>query len=244
MQPSPSRSEREKSGGPKSEPTGTLTAEASSLRRGVHFFAVTDGEGQKRQLTFGMSIPLLAEAYRFSAAVLLCVIALIPSLLWTVRDRRVWPWDQAWYAEVSVDLWYLFTHAPLQWLQLMTTAVGLKPPGSTWLGQVFVPFHGAFGSMEAALLFSILLTQVVVLVLIYRISADLAPNVRGIGFFGVAAAAGAQQFVGLSHQYLVEPLQCLAVAWIILIALRCHEWPRARTLIHLASSGLLGMLAK
>jgi hypothetical protein len=48
----------------------------------------------------------------------------------------------------------------------------------------------------------------------------------------------------LSHQYLVEPLQCLAVVWSILIALRCQEWPRARTLIHLGCSVLLGMLAK
>jgi hypothetical protein len=67
---------------------------------------------------------------------------------------------------------------------------------------------------------------------------------RGIGFIAVAAAAGAQVFVGLSHQYFVEPLQCLAVVWAVLVALRCRKWPRSRTLIHLASSTLLGMLAK
>ena len=43
---------------------------------------------------------------------------------------------------------------------------------------------------------------------------------------------------------MVEPLQCLAVAWTVLIALRCDAWPRARTLIHLASASLLGLLAK
>jgi hypothetical protein len=221
-----------------------LTGEAAPSRRGVHFFAVTDGEGRKRQLTFGISLPLIAEAYRAAAAVLFCVAALIPSFLWAVRDRHVWPWDQAWYGEVSVDLWYFFTHAPAQWLQLMTVAFGMKPPGSAWLGQFFVPFRGAFGSVETALLFSILLTQLAVLVLVYRISVELAPHTRGIGFLGVGIAAGAEQFVGLSHQYLVEPLQCLAVAWTVLIALRSHEWPRARTLIHLVGSTLLGMLAK
>jgi hypothetical protein len=227
-----------------SERTRTLAHETPSLRRGVHFFAVSDGEGRKRQLTFGVSIPWIAEAHGSIAAVLFCAIALIPSLLWAARDRRVWPWDQAWYGEVSTDLWYLFTHAHVPWVGLMVSAFGMKPPGSAWLGQFFVPLRGAFGSVETALLFSVILTQFVVLVVIYRISLDVAPDSRWIGFFGVAAAAGTEQFTGLSHQYFVEPLQCLAVAWTVLIALRCQEWPRARTLIHLASSVLLGMLAK
>jgi hypothetical protein len=178
------------------------------------------------------------------AAALFCVATLIPSLLWAMRDRRVWPWDQAWYGEVSVDLWYLLTHAPGRWLQLMANGLSMKPPGAAWLGQFFVPLRAPFGSVEAALLFSTLLTQLAVLALIYRISVNLAPRSRAIGFIAVAAAAGTQGFVGLSHQYMVEPLQCLAVAWTILIALRCTEWPRARTLIHLASAMLLGMLAK
>lgn len=239
MQSSASRSERKNSA-----PVSTPAGKDSSLNRGVRFFAVTDGESGNRRFTLGMSIPLLAEAYRTAAAVVFCAIALIPSLLWAFRDHRVWPWDQAWYAEVSVDLWYLLTHTPLQWLQLMTIAFGMKPPGSAWLGQFFVPFRGAFGSVEKALLFSILVTQLAVLVLIYRIGIEVAPNSRGIGFLGIGIAAGAQQFVGLSHQYLVEPLQCFAIAWTILIALRCDGWPRARTLLHLAASTLLGMLAK
>jgi len=227
-----------------SERVRTATDESSSRRWGLHLFAVTDGEGPKRRLTIGVSVPWIAGAYRSIATALFCVIALIPSLVWSVRDRHVWPWDQAWYGEVSADLWYLLTHAPAQWLQLMTIAFGMKAPGSAWLGQFLVPFRWAFGSVETALLFSILLTQLAVLVLLYRISVDLDPDSRGIGVVGVAAAAGAQAFVGLSHQYLVEPLQCLAVVWTVLIALRCPEWPRARTLIHLVSSTLLGVLAK
>jgi hypothetical protein len=193
-------------------------------------------------------VPRVADAYRSIAAALLCAIALIPSLVWAVRDQRVWPWDQAWYGEVSVDLCYLFTHAPRQWCGLMATAFGMKAPGAAWLGQFFVPLRHVFGSVETALLFSILLTQLAVLLMIYcisvRISVDVAPDWRGTGFVAVAAAAGTQAFVGLSHQYLVEPLQCLAIAWTILIALRSNGWPRARTLIHLASSALLGILAK
>jgi hypothetical protein len=222
----------------------TPAGEVPAFRSGVHIFAVRDGEGSKRQLTFGVSIPWSSEAYRFIAALFLSVMALIPSLLWAVRDRRVWPWDQAWYGEVSVDLWYVLTRAQSWWYRMMVEALGLKPPAVVWLGQFFVPFRHVFGSVEAALLFSILLTQLAVLILIYRICTELAPRSRGIGFLGIAAAAGAQHFVGLSHQMFAEPLQCLSVAWAVLIALRCGQWPRARILIHLASASLLGILAK
>lgn len=189
------------------------------------------------------------ERNRTLTAALVCAASLIPSLVWIVRDRRVWPWDQAWYGEVSVDLWYLLTHAPGQWYQTMENAFGMKPPAIAWLGQFFVPLRHLFGSVEAALLFGILLTQMAVLMVIYRICAELAPASRGLGFghlgfIGVAVAAGAQAFAGLSHQYFVEPLQCLAVAWTVLIAVRAHEWPRARIAIHLGASLLFGMLVK
>jgi hypothetical protein len=213
------------------------TGEAPSLRR-------QDDADSKRRVILGVSLPLIPEAYRSMAAAAFCAIALIPSLLWTVRDRKVWPWDQAWYGEVSVDLWYLFTHAPRRWLEMMATGLNMKPPGAVWLGQFFVPFRHTFGSVEAALLFSILLTQLAVLVLIYRISMEVAPDSPGIAYIAMASAAGAQIFVGLSHQYLVEPLQCLAIVWTVLIALRSTQWPPARTLIHLASAMLLGILAK
>jgi len=215
-----------------------------SDRRGVHFFALKNGAGSNRRLTFGVSIPAIGEAYRSIAVALVCASALIPSLLWAVRDRRVWPWDQAWYGAVSTDLWFAISQARRWWLPFMIDSLDIKPPGITWVGQFFVPLRGAFGSIEAALLFSVLLTQLIVLILVYRIAVRVGEGSRAIGLIAVAAAAGGQIFVGLSHQYMVEPLQCLAVAWTILIALRCDEWPRARTLIHLAAASLLGMLAK
>jgi hypothetical protein len=228
----------------KSERVRKLTGEAASSVRRTGFFAVSEGTGSQRQLTFGVSIPWFAAAYRMAGAIVLGAIALIPSLMWAVRDRRVWPWDQAWYGELSVDLWYILSRAPRWWYSGMVEALGLKPPAVVWLGQFFVPLKGIFGSVEAALLFSILITQLVMLVLIYLICAELAPHSRGIGFIGILAAAGAEQFVGLSHQMFAEPIQCLAVAWSILIALRCKEWPRARTLLHLVGSSMLGLLAK
>jgi len=53
---------------------------------------------------------------------------LSPSVAWVLEDRRVWPWDQAWYGEVSTDLFYLLTHAPHAWLSAMIGLMPSKPP--------------------------------------------------------------------------------------------------------------------
>jgi hypothetical protein len=227
-----------------SESGRLVDAEGLPPSRGVQFIRVIDSAGTNRRLTVGFSIPWVAGAYQPVWAAIFCILALIPAFLWTLRDQKVWPWDQAWYGEVSVDLWYFLIHAPREWFHLMAIGMNMKPPGVVWLGQAFVPLAGAFGSIETALLLSILLTQLVVLTLIFRIALELAPLSKGAGFIAVAATAGSQIFVGLSHQYLVEPLQCLVVTWTVLIALRCIHWPRARTLLHVVAATLVGILAK
>jgi hypothetical protein len=174
----------------------------------------------------------------------LIVVLLLPNLVWILRDRRVWPWDQAWYGEVSVDLWFWLGHSLKGWWSEMINGLYLKPPGIVWLGQFFVPFRGIFGSVEAALLFSILLTQFVVLALLFKIGQRIAPQSRLVPLVGVVFAAGSQLFVGLSHQFFVEPLQALAVAWCFYIASRADDWPKSRTAVHLASALVLGVLAK
>jgi hypothetical protein len=184
------------------------------------------------------NIPGTAWAYLMMAALL------IPSLVWILRDRSVWPWDQAWYGEVSVDLWFWLGHSLNRWWSEMINGLYLKPPGIVWLGQFFVPFRGIFGSVETALLFSILLTQFVVLALLFKIGQRMATQSRLIPLVGIVFAAGSQLFVGLSHQFFVEPLQALAVAWCFYIASRAGDWPKSRTAIHLASALLLGVLAK
>jgi hypothetical protein len=65
-----------------------------------------------------------------------------------------------------------------------------------------------------------------------------------VRFAGLVFGAGAQLFVSLSHQYLVEPLQAVSVGWIYLVAVSAHRWPRARVLIHLLAALVLGALAK
>lgn len=171
-------------------------------------------------------------------------ILLAPSLIWIFEDRRVWPWDQAWYGEVSVDLWFWLGHSVKRWVGEMADGLPTKAPGIVWLGQFFVPLRRIFGSTETALLFSILLTQFVMLVVLFMIGQRMAPQSRLIPWVGVLFAGGSQLFVGLSHQFFVEPLQTLAVAWCFYVALRSPDWPKSRIALLLVSALILGALAK
>ena len=106
----------------------------------------------------------------------LLVTAFIPSLIWIFTDKRVWPWDPAWYGEVSVELFYRLTHTPEKWLELLFSAFSIKAPGVAWLGEFFVPLGMALDSIEFGLLFSILTTQFVALLLSYRLLKKLTHN--------------------------------------------------------------------
>jgi len=171
-------------------------------------------------------------------------VLLLPSLFWIVEDHSIWPWDQAWYGEVTTDLWFWLGRSPVRWSATMAEGMYMKPPGIVWMGQLFVPLKEIFGSIEAALLFSIVLTQIVLLLLLFRIGNALSPNSRAVSAAGVALAAGAQLFVGLSHQFFVEPLQAVAAAWIFLIAFRAADWPKTRVILHLLAALVMGALAK
>jgi len=185
-----------------------------------------------------------SAAARLPGALILITAALLPNAAWIARDHTPWPWDQAWYGEVSVDLWFNLNHSLLAWGKTMLTGMNMKPPGIVWLGQFFVPLGPLCGSIENALLLSVLLTQAVTLYLIFLIGCSIAPKSNAVPALGVSMAATAQSFVGLSHQFFVEPLQALTIAWVVLIAVRCTEWPAARILLHLAAALLAGALAK
>src|SRR5215210_4458574 len=78
--------------------------------------------------------------------------AVIPNLAWIIADQTAWPWDQAYYAKYSVDLFL--------------TPLGRQAPGIVWAGQLFVPIGLFTGSIDSALLLSIVAAQAVALVLV------------------------------------------------------------------------------
>ena len=99
---------------------------------------------------------------------LILLIYSIPNIVWIALDQRVWPWDQAWYGQVSVELFYRLIHSRSGWFQEMISAFGTKAPGTAWLGQFFVPIGQIIGSMDTGLLVSIVATQFILWLLIYH----------------------------------------------------------------------------
>ncbi len=166
-----------------------------------------------------------------------------PNIVWITLDQRVWPWDQAWYGQVSVELFYNLIHSPLNWIKEMISAFGTKAPGTAWLGQFFVPLGQIIGSIDTGLLVSVVLTQLIVLLLIYHTILKLTDS-RLISIICCTFAASAPLSVALTHQYFVEPLQTLSVAWVILIMAFAPKWESKTILLHLISVTSLGMLAK
>ncbi|MGA2275751.1 MAG: hypothetical protein ABSH00_19555 [Bryobacteraceae bacterium] len=175
---------------------------------------------------------------------LLCVGLLAPSGIWIAEDHTVWPWDQAWYGEVSADLWFWMGHSLRRWVGELADGLSLKPPGVVWLGQLFVPLRHIFGSVEISLLVSILATQFVLLAILFRIGRRLCSGSSLAAAAGVTLAAGTSLFAGLSHQFFVEPLQAAAVAWVYYVAVEAPGWTSLRIAAQLALAMVVGVLAK
>jgi hypothetical protein len=172
------------------------------------------------------------------------ILLLLPSLVWVVLDRTIWPWDQAWYGEVSTDLWYWLGHAPVRWATTMIDGMHVKAPGVVWLGQAFVGLRG-FSRIGGSIFVAFNPLDPV------RAAVHCLQNRRSdvssgplVHAGGVIFTAGAQLFVGLSHQYFVEPLQTVAVGWSLYLCGRVKDWPAPRLGIHLVAVLVLGALAK
>jgi hypothetical protein len=179
-----------------------------------------------------------------SLLVYLVPVALIsPSLIWIALDKSVWGWDQAIYGKGSVELFYVLVHSPERWLRRLNIPQA-QAPGVSWLGQFFVPLGSLLGSIDVGLLISIILTQAVTLLLLYRAFRELSDGNTLIAITGCVAIGSAPLFVALSHHYLAEPLQLLAVTWFVLIMSFAPKWNRAFTVSQLLVATPVAMLAK
>ncbi len=187
-----------------------------------------------------MTSPLHRPAIRVLLALALCA----PSVIWIALNRSLWPWDPAWYGEVSVDLWYRLTCDTATWPWAMVRAFASKAPLVAWIGQFFVPLGRALGSVDFALLLSIVLTQAGTLLLIFAAAVRLAPRNLFAPLAAVAFTASAPLFIGLNHQYFVEPLQTFGVAWLFWVAVSAPTLSRVRAITHLVAASALLMGAK
>ena len=171
-------------------------------------------------------------------------ILIAPSALWVIIDKAVWQWDPAWYGEVSASLFFLLRRQTAEWPNAMLSAFATKPPGIAWLGQFFVPLQHITGSVDDALMLMIILIQWVTLVLTYRTVRDLAPHSPAAPLAACVFVAAAPLFVGMSHKFFVEPLQTMAVAWIMLIAIRADQLNGWIIVGHVVAAAALAMMAK
>lgn len=170
-------------------------------------------------------------------------LLLVPSFIWIVFDDSVWPWDPAWYGEVSINLWATLRLHPEDWPSLMANAFGSKPPAVAWLGQFFVPFGYRAGNVELALLVSVVLCQIASVALVYaavrRLTNRLAPALGA-----AVLLAGAPLFTALSHDYLADPITTTSVCWVLFVMASAREWRFSVVLAQLTASVALGVLSK
>jgi 4-amino-4-deoxy-L-arabinose transferase-like glycosyltransferase len=190
-----------------------------------------------------MAVPSSATRLRWLVPVLVAAVLVLPSVVWVAIDRSIWPWDPSWYGEVSVDLWATLRTDPSAWPSAMMHAFfGQKPPAVAWLGQLFVPLGEVFGRDQTALLLSTVLCQAAVVAFVYAASLRLANGATAmVAAFLVAASP---LFVSMSHGYWAEPIQTVAVAWLVLILAGAAERRPALTLAQLPGALALAMLAK
>jgi hypothetical protein len=175
---------------------------------------------------------------------LLSGLLLAPSVLWIAWDRSAWSWDPSFYAMDTTDLWYVMTHHPTRWPGRMIAIFQGKAPGIAWLGQFFVPVGRWLGSVEAGLLASVLLCQLLALVLVYLACRRVAPGSALSATAGTLLVASSPLFVAMSHHYLTEALQLACVAYVVWIAIESPRLPWPRILLHLCLAGIFGLLAK
>src|SRR5260370_674778 len=82
------------------------------------------------------------------------------------------------------------------------------------------------------------------LVVLFGSCGTLTGGRVGPALAGCLAVAAAPMFIAMTHQYLVEPLQCLAVAWFVGIMAFAGQWRRTTLVAHLLGATAFAMLAK
>ncbi len=176
-------------------------------------------------------------------ALLAGVALVLPGLLWAWLDHRPWPWDQAHYAEMTLRTLAAFREGVISGVASMGVLMSLKPPGLTWLGAPFALLADLFGRIEPALLCATLVWQAGTLIACYA-SAWLLTGSRMTALAVAAFIGSTPIFIGMNHQYLVEPLQTFAVSLAFLLALCARDMSKVALFCALATVAALAMAAK
>jgi hypothetical protein len=173
---------------------------------------------------------------------LLCLL-FVPLFMLILLDRRVWPWDDAYYGEYSVWLFQTLVHAPLHWPEAMLKALVDRAPAIAWLGQFFVPFGKLLPYTQSGLLCSVLATQLAAILCLFALLKRLFAD-KLSALLSCCIAASGPLFTGLTYHYLVEPIQLLSVVWPLILCAYYQRLSRPVLALQTIAAIAFGLLAK
>lgn len=178
-----------------------------------------------------------------AAAAAFAGLLLLPSAAWLWLDAHVWDWDPAEYGYFAIDLWRSLWTAPRLWPWLFFHAVGPKAPTLIWIAQFALPLRHVFGSAETVFHLINLAFQWGSLFLLWR-CVRRATGENGVALAACLWLAGMPLFVGMSQDFLTEPLQLFAVMFIWFIAVSGEGWSASKLAAFLLWGGALALGAK
>lgn len=176
-------------------------------------------------------------------ALLALVLVVAPTWYWDLNATMVGPFDEAVYALSSVQLWRTLRLGIGEWCDAMRAALGVRPPAIAWIGQLAVPFGERLGAVPAALLCLTAAAETILLALLYLALVRVQPSrMKGVVATGFVAAG--PEFLLLGTRFFVEPLQALAVVWLLLVFAYRTGMSRPMLLAHLVGAVAFGLLVK
>lgn len=200
-------------------------------------------EQMLKRITGTVQLAKSAHLAKSVVAPLFAFVLLAPSVVWIFRDLRVWPWDQAYYAELALKIHDGMEHGPVAALKAFLTVPDSRAPLLPWLAQAATPLIGLVGAPERALLLTNIAAGAVTLRLVYSATRRFGGDL-GMALAAMLLCAGTSDFIAFNHQFLVESVQSMAVAAVACIGLRADRlsWLRlaAATMFGVA----LALLAK
>jgi hypothetical protein len=192
----------------------------------------------------GASKPSRAEK---TAAIVLIAALMAPNVIWILNDHSVWPWDQASYGDWTLRTWRAHLLGPVAWSSAMIHALSeygsARPPLIAWAGQFFLPLRHLTGGFESAMLVLSIVAASGTLALVYVTTRRLGASFLA-GLVAIAACGSSQLFIALTHQYLVEMVQCFAAACLMFVAWRAEKRSLGRVLSLTLAAVALSFLSK
>ena len=171
------------------------------------------------------------------------IFLLAPLDYWLFVDRTVLPWDQAYYADMSIRISATFFRSIPDGLRLAANPLPERTPGLAWLGSLFAPL-GTLSSNPAhgVLLLTLILSHLNLLLLWTFLERNSYSS--AVSALVVAFAACGSLFIGLGQTFFTEPLLLTGVLLSLLTTFTSTN-PNTRTMLpYQALAFLLATLAK